>query len=257
MERLIMSPRRTAFLIVPLALGISAACHSEPKLQVENAPAATADSGQQSTADAPALQAAHAPTAAAMGSAPPIQPGAQMPPNHPPIDGGSSGMTLPPVDPNLGRGETGLAWTAPAQWVAEPPSNSMRRAQYRVPGPGGDGELVVFYFGPGQGGGPMENAQRWAGQFQQPDGKDPLTALKTRAAKAGDAPMLLVETTGTYLSGSMMGGAAEAKPDWALLGAVIQGPDSNWFFKLTGPRTTIEAARPAFDGFVASVHPGA
>ena len=27
------------------------------------------------------------------------------------------------------------------------PSSSMRRAQYRVPGAGGDAECVVFYFG--------------------------------------------------------------------------------------------------------------
>ena len=46
----------------------------------------------------------------------------------------------------------------------------MRHAQYRVPGGNGDGECIVFYFGPGEGGDPMSNARRWAGQFDQPDG---------------------------------------------------------------------------------------
>ena len=56
----------------------------------------------------------------------------------------------------------------------------MRRAQYRVPGSAGDGEGVVYYFGPGQGGGPMENAHRWAGMFKQPDGRDSIEVLTTK-----------------------------------------------------------------------------
>jgi hypothetical protein len=41
-----------------------------------------------------------------------------------------------------------------------------------------------------------------------------------------------------------------------LLGAIARGPDANWFFKATGPRTTMEANRAAFDGLVQSIRPG-
>jgi hypothetical protein len=51
----------------------------------------------------------------------------------------------------------------------------MRRAQYKVPGPAGAGECVVFYFGPGQGGDAQSNAERWASQFTQPGGRSPFT----------------------------------------------------------------------------------
>src|SRR3990172_1264610 len=61
--------------------------------------------------------------------------------------------------PEVQAGETqdlgGIRVTVPDTWVVETPSSQMRKAQYRLSAPeggSGDGELVVFYFGPGQGG---------------------------------------------------------------------------------------------------------
>src|SRR5215468_7200472 len=48
-----------------------------------------------------------------------------------------------------------LTISVPAGWVEQAPTSSMRKAQFllpRAPGDQADGELVVFYFGPGQGG---------------------------------------------------------------------------------------------------------
>src|SRR5262245_40912700 len=90
----------------------------------------------------------------------------ELPPGHPPV-GQTAGNAVPGPPPGSGEGETGVRWKAPAGWIAETPSSPMRKAQYRVPGPGGDGECAVFYFGPGQGGDPMANAQRWVGQFKK------------------------------------------------------------------------------------------
>ena len=48
--------------------------------------------------------------------------------------------------------------------------------------------------------------------------------------------------TGTYSGGMTATMApAEDKPGYMLLGAVAEGPDSNWFFKLTGPEATVKA----------------
>src|SRR6185369_2986306 len=44
-----------------------------------------------------------------------------------------------------------LTFKAPDGWTSEPPSSSMRAAQYRLPGESGDANLVVYYFGQGQG----------------------------------------------------------------------------------------------------------
>src|SRR5882762_5909165 len=46
-------------------------------------------------------------------------------------------------------------YKAPEGWVVETPTSEMRHAQYKLPKVGGDGEdglLVLYYFGPGQGG---------------------------------------------------------------------------------------------------------
>jgi hypothetical protein len=140
-----------------------------------------------------------------------------------------------------------MTWTIPAGWVEVEPSSSMRRAQYRVPGPAGDGECAVFYFGPGQGGDAMSNAQRWAGQFTRPDGSKATSDLKTTSMQAGSRSVLLVEVAGTYDGGmTMTAEPSTPKPGYALLGAIVEGPDANWFFKLTGPEATITSQRDGF-----------
>jgi hypothetical protein len=123
----------------------------------------------------------------------------------------------------------------------------MRRAQYRVPGKGGDAECAVFYFGAGQGGDAMSNATRWAGQFKRADGSPALDTMKTSNMTVGSRSVLLVEVAGTYDGGmTMTAEPSTPKPGYALLGAIVEGPDANWFFKLTGPEATIASQRDAF-----------
>lgn len=171
--------------------------------------------------------------------------GADLPPGHPPVD---SSTAVPPPPP--AEAGAALDWAAPEGWVEVPPSSSMRKAQYRVPGPGGDAECVVFYFGPGQGGDPMANAIRWAGQFQQPDGRPSTDVMTTETRTVGDRSVLTVEVTGTYTN-PMVDNVA--RPDHMLLGAIVEGPDANWFFKLTGPTSTVSAQRDAFGALIESV----
>lgn len=166
-------------------------------------------------------------------------------------------QAVPPPRPGSGTGANALVWATPTAWIREAPTSRMRRAQYRVPGPGGPAELVVFYFGPGQGGDPMANAARWGSQFTQPDGRPPAEALRTSRLDVAGLPVLLVETSGTYSGGMPMGGGPTATfPNSMLLGAIAQGPDANWFFKLTGPKATVEAQRGAFDVMVRSLKRG-
>jgi hypothetical protein len=182
--------------------------------------------------------------------------GAPLPPGHPPIGGSAPHETIPAPPPGGGTGGDGLTWQSPAGWTKETPASSMRRAQYRIPGAGGPGECAVFYFGPGQGGDAKANAERWAGQFRRPDGSPVGDAFKTREIKVGDIPVLMVEVAGTYVGGMGGGPAGPERPNYMLLGAIAKGPDANWFFRATGPRTTIEGQRAAFERMIRSLKRG-
>lgn len=214
---------------------------------------------------------AEEPPAGASASAPPAPalppghpPASGLPPGHPPLDPAAAGRgatvpmnAVPPVDDQSGRGAQALVWSAPASWASQTPSSSMRRAQYRVPGSAGDAECVVFYFGPGQGGTPMANAERWAGQFARADGQSARTELKTRELDINGVHVLWAEVAGQYGGGmSPSGQAPQPIADAALLGAIAEGPDANWFFKLTGPAATVEANRQAFEAMIRSLRRG-
>jgi hypothetical protein len=212
-------------------------------------------------ASEPAPPAASAPAVAPASGAAPGSAAGQLPPGHPPIAGGAPSMpagSIVPPAPGSGTGSAAMVWMTPKDWVEETPTSALRKAQYKVPGPGGDGECVVFYFGPGQGGDPMSNAQRWASQFKKADGSPAMDQVKTSALEVGDMAVLEVEVTGTYSAGmTMRMQPAEDKPGYMLLGAVAEGPDANWFFKLTGPEKTVRAQRAAFERMVKSLKKGA
>ena len=211
---------------------------------------------------APPLATGHATETAALPEGhPPIEAAApapaasgSLPAGHPPVAGGPQ---VQAPDPMSGRGASGIVWKTPAGWVEETPSSTLRRGQYRVPGPGGNAELAIFYFGTVQGGDPEANAQRWASQFKQPDGGDPMEAMKTQTLDLRGTKVLLVETTGTYVNTAMNPADVGEKPNYALLGAVVPGPDANWFFKLTGPQATVKEQRTNFMQLLQSIQKGA
>jgi len=154
---------------------------------------------------------------------------------------------------SLAAAETagGVSWTAPAGWTLQP-ARPMRVATYAIAAVAPDtegAELAIFFFGAGQGGSADDNIKRWAGQFE---GKPP----RTKQAKLGALAVTRVEIDGTY-SASMgpMGPTAQktSKPGWALLGAIVEGGDGPVFFKLVGPKKTVEAARAKLDKLLATL----
>lgn len=255
-----MIVRKLASVLGALVLAVSLQACKTDKPGEEPPPAQpTGEAAPAAPAPAPPLATGHeAETGTLPQGHPPLEPpadaGSALPAGHPPIGGGQQ-VKVP--DPLSGRGQSGIVWTTPAGWVEEAPSSSLRRGQYRIPGPGGDAELAVFYFGAGQGGDPTANAQRWASQFKQPGGGDPVEAMKTQTLDVRGRKVLLVETTGTYLNTAMSPADIGEKPDYALLGAVVPGPDANWFFKMTGPQTTVKAQRDKFLQLLQSIQQGA
>jgi hypothetical protein len=151
--------------------------------------------------------------------------------------------------------ESGLQWTAPEGWIPEPPASSMRKAQYSLPPAPGDGEpgqCAIFYFGSGQGGDVRANIDRWAGQFTDASGGRP--SPRITEGTASGMKVTKVVTEGTYTPSPMMGGDTTPKSGTLLLGAIVEGPDANWFFKCTGPKKTMEAQRKEFDALIDSIH---
>lgn len=143
----------------------------------------------------------------------------------------------------------GVLWTVPARWTAGKGS-AMRVATYAVPGAKGAeaGECAVFFFGPGQGGGVDDNVARWARQFEG------APAPKRAAASVAGLRVTRVQVDGTYLApGGPMMQSTGKKAGYRLLGAIVEAPGGNVFFKLTAPAATAAAAAAELDALVASI----
>jgi hypothetical protein len=145
----------------------------------------------------------------------------------------------------------GIAWTDPPAWKRAPAATAMRKATYRIPkvkGDPEDAELGVFQFG-AHGGGIEANVERWVGQFEGTKKSD----VKRSERTVNGLPVHLVEIpSGTYASG-MPGGPTQPKAEYAMLGAIVEAPGGNWFFKLTGPKATVARARRDFTALIDSI----
>jgi hypothetical protein len=141
----------------------------------------------------------------------------------------------------------------PGEWTEQTPSSSMRKAQYALPkisGDSDDGELAVFYFGPGQGGSVEANIERWIGQISQSDGSSSKDKAKTNKKEIGGMPVTFVDVSGTYSAGMMSN--LPPRQGYRMLAAVAETTEGPWFFKLTGPEKTIARWSGSFDQFIAS-----
>jgi hypothetical protein len=167
--------------------------------------------------------------------------------------------TTPPVAPvpagSASQEPLHLTWVDPPAFKRVPPSNPMRKASYLVPRASGDaedGELAVFYFGPGQGGGIDANVDRWVKQFVDAKPSD----VKRADREANGLRQHTVELeSGTFSSGMAMGGSGKPKPSYGLLGGIVEAPSGAYFFKLTGPSATVKQARAQFYQLLDSVKP--
>jgi len=135
-----------------------------------------------------------------------------------------------------------LSLPLPGSWQQVPPSSSMRAAQAVIPGPGGEAELAVFFFGVGQGGDIEANLQRWMSQVVPDAG----SAVQRETFESGGLRVTWIDVHGTLKPGQMGMGPAAAQPDSRLLGAVIEGDGGPWFLKATGPEATLAPQRDAF-----------
>lgn len=166
-----------------------------------------------------------APPEPAPSPAPVVAPAAQAPPAASPQ----------PPQP----AEKRLEWDDPPEWK-KLPAKGMRVASYQIPPAKGDeeaGELNVFILG-----GDIEpNIQRWVKEFSEM----PPQSVVRQDRTVNDTRQAVVEIP----RGKFSGGMSEkgARENYGLLGGIVVAPSgAQYFFKLTAPANTIQAAKAPF-----------
>lgn len=148
--------------------------------------------------------------------------------------------------------EGGLVLTGQEGWEKLEPK-PMRAASWKLPRAEKDerdAELVVFWF-KGGGGGVEANIERWAGQFQQPDGKSSKEAMKREKKEIAGLTVHLIDLSGTFVAETSPGsGKRVDQPDSRMLAAIVEGPNGPYFVKLVGPAATVEKWKESFQKFL-------
>ncbi len=147
----------------------------------------------------------------------------------------------------------GIRWTVPKGWVEGSP-RQMRYATYMTLPAEGDAEgaeCAVFFFGSGQGGDTEMNIDRWVSQFEN-------AGTPSRSTReVNGLPVTQLKLTGTYVGmggGPMMQQQGGGKKDnFELLGAIVAGPEGSVFFKLTGPKKTVDGIEGSFNELIGSL----
>ncbi|MEM1028957.1 MAG: hypothetical protein AAGN82_01340 [Myxococcota bacterium] len=136
-----------------------------------------------------------------------------------------------------------LNWTKPEAWNKVDHPSRMRLATYRVEGEAGPAEMSVTQVG----GGVAANITRWEGQF------DGGPKAKTEEREVAGQKVTVVSIEGTYMGGMRPAMGLKPKPteNAALLAAIVHTEPAH-FFKMTGPKTTVDAAREGFEELVRS-----
>lgn len=200
----------------------------------DRGPDAAPPPAAESATPAPTAEAGAPPASSPSGSEAPVGPIS------------SRGQTV--MEPSAAAQSTGdIDFDIPQGWQSQPPTSSMRIAQAVIPGPGGPGELAVFFFGAGTGGSADANIQRWVDQMESPDQPKPQT-FETNGYK-----VTWIDVHGTLKPSGMGMGPSTPQPNSRLLGAVVEGPGGPWFFKATGPDATLAAERDAYLAMLKSV----
>ncbi len=148
----------------------------------------------------------------------------------------------------------GVSFVPPTGWQSVPASSSMRAGQWRVPAlKGGEvGEVVVFYFGQGQGGDAAANLDRWRNQVTTPQGAPVQGEVTTRESDGLKITRLV--SFGTYSGMSMMPGVPSApKAGYGLIGVVVESGQGNVFIRLTGPEALVKSQMTVLEQMLRSV----
>lgn len=148
-----------------------------------------------------------------------------------------------------------LTFDAPDGWESIPPRSRILEHELSVNAPSGseaaDARLTIM----AAGGGVEANLSRWVGQFQTIDKSDDRDAPMKQAFEAGGMKGTILDLSGVYLeSAGGPFGPKTPREDYRLVGAIVQTEGlGNYFFKLIGPKATIDPAADAFREMIESL----
>ena len=181
----------------------------------------------------------------------------QLPPSHPPIDGGTAQnglMHLPPSHPAIGGAEmippTGAGaapvgpakpqWQVPADWK-EASAGQFLVAKYMI----GDSAQTAINVSRsvGDGGGVAPNVNRWRSQLGLTPLGDAELAQQCKPIEVQGGKGTLVDITGTD---------AASKGKTRLIGVIVTQSGETWFYKLMGDEQIVGQQSDAFAKFVKS-----
>jgi hypothetical protein len=130
----------------------------------------------------------------------------------------------------------GLVLQVPTEWERVPARSSMRKAEFVVPGPGGDVRMIVYRF-PGGAGGASKNIERWKAQITTKPGEEP----QSQTLDVNGLTIGAVDSAGAYV-GQSMPGAPPQPPiaDARLFAAAIEGSGDPYYLKLVGQAATVD-----------------
>lgn len=157
-------------------------------------------------------------------------------------------QSRPAADAQPQQQETGgprLVYDTPEGWE-EAPASMMRDINLTF-GENGEGEAYVARL-PGAGGGLLANVNRWRKQM----GAEDLTQEEVDALP--EKPLFGQPAKYIEIDGAFSGmGAAEAKPDYRMLGLILTSDAGAVFVKMTGPKSLVEENTEEFDAFTQSI----
>ena len=112
--------------------------------------------------------------------------------------------------------------------------------------------MSVFYFGPGAGGTVKENISDWIGTIFNAEGHPAAAEVKHRQTNGVNISQVVVFGTYSQIV-SIPGIPPVSKPNYGLIGAVLENPQGNVFWRFTGPEPLITANLPLFNKMIDSV----
>ena len=146
----------------------------------------------------------------------------------------------------------GVSIALPAAWNRVEPRSTMRMLEAEIPGSGGSGEISMYYFGPGIGGGAASNIERWKSQVVLEAGApEPIT----QSRESNGVRRIWIELQGTVKASTIGSFPTTDQPNFALYGAVIEAPGGPWFLRAVGPAATMREQRQAFLAMLDSAKP--
>jgi hypothetical protein len=170
-------------------------------------------------------------------------------------------LLLALVAPTVARADSkteaaGLRFSAPSGWKQVRPGSPVRAAQFRIPhvrGDKEDGEAILFQSAEHATQTNTSDAvERWYAQIVPADGRASKDAAVVGTRTVRGLTVRTYDLSGTYRApmGPM---AHDSKPDYRLLGAVVEGTGGPWYWRAVGPAKTMEKAKPAFDELLESL----